>query len=187
MPTRRLFLLYGVGCFRAAWSVLDATPYRLTVEAVEAAADGQFRPNVLELRQRDDGHGYPPVRNAAEALRWAAYTNRMSGDFHACVESATRVAKYLGLAFPQAKRLFRDLYRDLLIDRSNVLFNPAWLTSTVRAVAAGVYESRDFSGLPVLADALQEAGCDDSVILDHCRTAGWHARGCWVVDAILGK
>ncbi|MBA4192544.1 MAG: hypothetical protein C0467_31640 [Planctomycetaceae bacterium] len=64
----------------------------------------------------------------------------------------------------------------------------AWLTSTVLALAAGIYESRDFSAMPILADALQEAGCGNDDILTHCRDAnGVHVRGCWVVDLILGK
>ncbi|HEY7425078.1 MAG TPA: hypothetical protein VH682_12680 [Gemmataceae bacterium] len=50
-----------------------------------------------------------------------------------------------------------------------------------------MYDSRDFTGLPILADALEEAGCTNQDILDHCRSGGEHVRGCWVVDALLGK
>jgi hypothetical protein len=50
-----------------------------------------------------------------------------------------------------------------------------------------MYGSRDFSPTPVLADALQDAGCEDAAILDHCRGDGAHVRGCWVVDLVLGK
>jgi hypothetical protein len=49
-------------------------------------------------------------------------------------------------------------------------------------------QSRDFSAMPILADALQDAGCDSAAILDHCRDANaTHVRGCWVVDLALGK
>jgi hypothetical protein len=65
--------------------------------------------------------------------------------------------------------------------------DPAWLTSTVVALARGIYDDRAFDRLPILADALQDAGCDNADVLDHCRTPGPHARGCWVVDMILGK
>ncbi|MDY3553595.1 hypothetical protein R5W24_002698 [Gemmata sp. JC717] len=41
--------------------------------------------------------------------------------------------------------------------------------------------------MPILADALQDAGCDNDDILNHCRADTVHARGCWVVDAVLGK
>ena len=50
-----------------------------------------------------------------------------------------------------------------------------------------MYDARDFTSLPVLADALEEAGCASSDILDHCRSAGPHVRGCWLVDLVLGK
>jgi hypothetical protein len=45
---------------------------------------------------------------------------------------------------------------------------------------------RDFSAMPILADALQDAGCDNDDVLNHCRGAGPHVRGCWVVDGVLG-
>jgi hypothetical protein len=63
----------------------------------------------------------------------------------------------------------------------------SWLTSTVLALAAGIYEERAFDRLPILADALQDAGCDNEDILKHCQQPGEHVRGCWVVDLLLGK
>jgi hypothetical protein len=65
--------------------------------------------------------------------------------------------------------------------------DPSWLTSTVTTLARQMYESRDFGPIPILADALQDAGCDHPDILAHCRGDGPHVRGCWVVDLILGK
>ena len=61
------------------------------------------------------------------------------------------------------------------------------MTSTVVALARGIYESRDFSAVPILADALQDAGCENADVLEHCRGEGPHVRGCWVVDLVLGK
>ena len=66
-------------------------------------------------------------------------------------------------------------------------WNPEWFSSTVRTLAANMYDTRDFSAMPILADALQDAGCEDEQVLSHCRATKPHARGCWVVDAILGK
>lgn len=69
-----------------------------------------------------------------------------------------------------------------------VMLDPQWRTSTAVALAQQMYESRDFSAMPILADALQDAGCDSEDILTHCRDANQaHVRGCWVVDAVLGK
>ena len=56
-------------------------------------------------------------------------------------------------------------------------FEPAWLTSTVVALAQGIYDGRAFDRLPILADALQDAGCVDARVLDHCRGQEPHARG----------
>jgi hypothetical protein len=67
-------------------------------------------------------------------------------------------------------------------------FHPSWRTDTAVLLARSVYESRDFGAMPILADALQDAGCDNEHILTHCRDASaTHVRGCWVVDLVLGK
>jgi hypothetical protein len=50
-----------------------------------------------------------------------------------------------------------------------------------------MYDSREFGNMPILADALQDAGCELPEVLDHCRGPGPHVRGCWVVDLVLGK
>jgi hypothetical protein len=68
-----------------------------------------------------------------------------------------------------------------------VTLPPAWRTPDVTALATAIYEERAFDRLPILADALEDAGCTDAAILDHCRGPGPHVRGCWVVDLILGK
>jgi hypothetical protein len=55
-------------------------------------------------------------------------------------------------------------------------------------LARQMYESRDFGTMLILADALQDAGCNSEDILSHCRnTNATHVRGCWVVDLVLGK
>jgi hypothetical protein len=68
-----------------------------------------------------------------------------------------------------------------------VAFDPAWRTEAAIGLAGRMYESRDFSAMPILADALEEAGCDVADVLAHCRGPGPHVRGCWVVDHVLGK
>jgi hypothetical protein len=66
-------------------------------------------------------------------------------------------------------------------------FDPDWRTSAVRRLADAMYEARDFAPMPILADALQDAGCEDAAVLAHCRGPGPHARGCWVVDLVRGS
>ncbi|VTR92139.1 Uncharacterized protein OS=uncultured bacterium PE=4 SV=1 [Gemmata massiliana] len=75
------------------------------------------------------------------------------------------------------------------------VFNPfrpvpvvsSWLTSTVLTLAEGIYQEHAFDRMPILADALQDAGCDSDGLLNHLRSDGPHVRGCWVVDTLLGK
>jgi hypothetical protein len=83
----------------------------------------------------------------------------------------------------------RSLLRDVVGNPFRpVSFDPAWRTSTAVALAQQMYDSRDFAIMPILGDALEDAGCDNHDILAHCRNPqGTHVRGCWVVDLVLGK
>jgi hypothetical protein len=64
---------------------------------------------------------------------------------------------------------------------------PEWRTTTVVSLARGIHSERAWDQMPILGDALQDAGCEDNDVLSHCRCRGPHARGCWVIDAILGR
>lgn len=69
-----------------------------------------------------------------------------------------------------------------------VEFDPVWRTDTAQTLARQMYDSRDFGAMPILADALQDAGCENEDVLNHCRDANQpHVRGCWVLDAVLGR
>jgi hypothetical protein len=71
-----------------------------------------------------------------------------------------------------------------------VRIDPAWLAwngGLIPKLAAAIFEERAFDRMPVLGDALEEAGCTDGAILGHCRWGGEHTRGCWLVDSILGR
>ena len=77
---------------------------------------------------------------------------------------------------------------DIDLDRANYwLSNGAQPTEAVAALARGVYDDRAFDRLPVLADALDDAGCANADLLAHLRGPGPHVRGCWAVDLLLGK
>jgi hypothetical protein len=84
---------------------------------------------------------------------------------------------------PLLRDVFGNPFRPVDVD-------PAWLTwngSTVVQLARAIYDDRRFEDLPILADALEEAGCTDAALLDHCRQPGEHVPGCWVLDLLLGK
>jgi hypothetical protein len=68
-----------------------------------------------------------------------------------------------------------------------ITFLDTWRSESVVALARVAYDTRNFTLLPILADALEEAGCDNADVLTHCRGDGPHVRGCWVVDGVLGR
>jgi hypothetical protein len=87
--------------------------------------------------------------------------------------------------YDQQRALLRDIFGNPF---RPVTLDPRWLTSDVVALAQGIYADRAFDRLPILADALQDAGCEQEDILTHCREPQLtHVRGCWVVDLVLGK
>jgi hypothetical protein len=59
-------------------------------------------------------------------------------------------------------------------------------TGTLPSIAHSIYDERRFADVSILPDALEDAGCSDAQILEHCREARMHARGCWAVDLGLG-
>src|SRR5262249_16173338 len=81
------------------------------------------------------------------------------------------------------REIFGNPFRSLAVDPSWV----AWQCGTVVKLAQGIYADRAFERLPVLLDALEEAGCAEAEILGHWRQGGLHLRGCWVVDLLLGE
>ncbi|MGF1581769.1 MAG: hypothetical protein ACFCD0_20760 [Gemmataceae bacterium] len=84
--------------------------------------------------------------------------------------------------------LFADFVREIWPNPCRRYATKAhWLTDDVTRIASTMYEQKNFSDMPILADALEEAGCNDQNILDHCREDRAHVRGCWVVDLLLGK
>jgi hypothetical protein len=86
-------------------------------------------------------------------------------------------------------RAMCDLFRDVFGNPFRPpTFSPSWRTETAVSLARTMYEARDFGAMPILADALQDAGCDNEDVLNHCRDPNQvHVRGCWVVDLVLDK
>jgi hypothetical protein len=110
---------------------------------------------------------------------------------------APNALRYLRPSFPlpMPPTVVADFVREIMGNPFRpVTLDPAWQTSTVVALARAAYDNRSVPAgtleparLGVLADALEEAGCDNNDILNHCRKPGVHVPGCWVVDLLLGK
>src|SRR5262249_7693113 len=83
---------------------------------------------------------------------------------------------------------FRPVLREIMGDiEKPCTFDVSWRSSTVMAIAQTIYDCKDFAALPILAEALEEAGCSDIGVVNHCRAAENHFRGCWAVDLVLTK
>jgi hypothetical protein len=95
-------------------------------------------------------------------------------------------------AFTAARTHQAELVRDIFPPPDHAVralrLEREWLTSTVLALARQMDDTGDFSAVPILADALQDAGCDNEIMLDRCRApSGIHSRGNWIVDLVLGR
>ncbi len=117
------------------------------------------------------------VRNACSARSAQYATDPNSSRATAWQDTGARQCELI-------REIFGNPFRPATI-------HPVWLTSSVREVARRIDLTCRFFELPILADALEEAGCDNPEILDHCRirppSGRKHVRGCWVVDLVLGK
>jgi hypothetical protein len=180
----RKLRLVACACCRRIWHLYILKrdqPSRRLVEIVEAVADGigsELR--LLSLWEEAQRSGYRCDRNSA-ADRTACLMTDYLGEV--MVHAASAAGDIASEQIEQC-RLMRDIFGNPF---RPVAFNPDWRTTTAIQLAKQMYDARDFSAMPILADALQDAGCDHADILDHCRGPGPHIRGCWVVDLVLEK
>jgi hypothetical protein len=205
----RKFRLFACACTRVVWDHLSEEG-RFAVEAVEEQADGLAPSRNLAdfgYRIRGGVPGLPSGKALAAAAdaarlctslepRWAARAWDKAASCLGWLATAEVPPRLLArptwdATLESARRRFCGLLRDLFLPfQPAPALDPDWLAwerGVVRHLAADLYRERDFLRLPVLGDALEDAGCRDEAILRHCRDEGEHARGCWLLDAILGK
>jgi len=186
----QLYHAYGIGTdrqlrlFRCGWwrrmPGRSSDPRLLTaVEVAERFADGLVTEMECEYaRIRVDLMS----RTSSEEIESAGAANE-------CLEPAQNHIYYTGADDPPERdaikqRLLRDIFGNPF---RPVAFDPAWRTATATSLAEAIYADRAFDRLPILADALEDAGCTSADVLEHCRQPGEHVRGCWVVDLVLAK
>jgi hypothetical protein len=109
-----------------------------------------------------------------------------------CNHAAPGFSEASRVALREEEAALAGLLHDIIgpLPFRQVRIDPSWLVwngGIVRRLAEGIYNERAFDRMPVLGDALEEAGCRDKEVLAHLRSPGPHARGCWVLDLILGK
>jgi len=188
---RKLDLL-AAACFRRIWHLLPGPKSRGVVEVLERHADGEVTTAALtaarlavwedaSLVDNPEGDKHPSeVAIAAVSMDTILDMLTTAADATGCAHEGATTGPEEKEQCVLAHEIFGNPFR-------SITFSPSWRTDTAVSLARTMYESREFGALPILADALQDAGCDSAAILDHCRGAGPHVRGCWVMDLILGK
>jgi hypothetical protein len=139
------------------------------------AAESAARAALNEARE---AAGEPAVRASLALFLKSGPGPPHPGNPSAAVLRAERVAQ-VGLV----GCVFGNPFRPVAVDPAWA----AWNAGTARRLAQAAYDERAFDRLPVLADALEEAGCSDPQLLGHLRSAWPHVRGCWAVDTVLGQ
>ncbi|MDB5312003.1 MAG: hypothetical protein JWO38_6205 [Gemmataceae bacterium] len=194
----RKLRLFACACCRRLWHLLVDERGRNGVGVAERLADGRAtRDEVKEA----EGHARRTMTsvpaNAGYNATCAVVIALSHASYHgAFLQLAADTADIAGYAVEptggQGKSAEHAAQAVLLRDISGNPFHPmtadpSWLTSAAISLAQGIYADRAFDRFPILADALQDAGCDHPDILAHCRSDGPHVRGCWVVDLVLGR
>ena len=207
-PTERKLRLLGCGCCRAVWDLFTDDRSRAAVEVVERFADGDATEAEMWAVYRESSvardlavgpDSTAPRRHRSLAGRctsWAAHvvTNvpPLPNPVPVVRDDLFEPLAQLQYARRGRVRVVRaiqaELVREVFGDPFRpVDFNPAWRTDTALTLARSMYAAREFGAMPILADALQDAGCEDAEVLAHCRGDTTHVRGCWVADLLLGK
>jgi hypothetical protein len=172
------------------------SPAQRLVEFAQACAECVPSEEQVQRVERWFGDGPLPkvcqrlLRGLTSAPNSAAAELRLVAGYHAYKITPTNTEKQSAMrqALDAEELAQCELIRDIFGNPFRpVTFNANWRTDTAVALARGMYGSRDLGAVPILADALQDAGCDSEDVLDHCRGPGPHVRGCWVVDLVLGK
>ena len=183
---RKLRLFQCAWCRRMPYPLPDPRS-RMAVETGERYVEGlvaeEERQTAWEAAQR-------VVEDAVAEQQWEQAAG--AADARRCIAIArdqiVRVRHPSSVWHSEQIRILRELLGPLPF--RSVLFSSSvlsWNDGTIRKLAEAIYEGLAFDRLPILADALEEAGCQDANILGHCRSGNEHVRGCWVVDALLGK
>jgi hypothetical protein len=189
---RRKFRLFGCHCLRRLQPLVPGDRFVRALDVAEQHFDGLATIGELKAAVAEAQEGYEVHRSDLEEPEGQTVQELdqlLKADPHAAAYGAAGAvllvpgsrsdAELQAEMMQQVRDIFGNPFRPVAFDLS-------WRTSTAVALARQMYESREFSAMPILADALQDAGCENADILGHCRGPGPHVRGCWVVDLVLG-
>jgi hypothetical protein len=209
--SERKLRLFAVACCRRIWNLIPDKPGREAVEQAERFADGVVgRQQLAKVRRTCSQRSYinrplferdnawcamiavlGSVSNNVMELEVSAMAGAMAYAGFSLIDAPDRSTTYP--AERQKLRAEEHRYQASLLREifgnpfRSVTLGPAGLTPAIKSLADAIYLERAFERMPVLGDALEEAGWNSVEVLAHCREPGEHVRGCWLVDALLGK
>jgi hypothetical protein len=182
--TARKRRLFACAC---CWHISDRLreeESRRAIEVAERFADGLADHGEREAARRAHQRLSRALTGAADRAAYQAVREILAHPFGFREQYAWRGAAEAAADSRFVRTLLHDLFGNPF---RPVALDPTWRTPQVVALAQAINQERVFDCLPVLADALEEAGCDSAELLAHCRAPGPHVRGCWLVDLVLGK
>lgn len=197
--SRRKERLCSCACCFALGDSLSNKTQRSALLASERYADGLIksatlgtwwtRMNTLTNRARPKNNRETAEVAICRAVAWACkedrFFERHNTIYTLCNSKSGLKSSVREPLRPVVAGIIRDIFGNPF---RKITFNKKWRTDTAVSLARAMYDSREFSAMPILADALQDAGCDNEDVLSHCRDANQvHVRGCWVVDVVLEK
>ena len=187
--------LFVSACCRRVWPLLTDERSRIAVEHAELFADRKTQADELKAA-RAAAHAAHELAATNELFTPAAHTaaaayyaiSNASIYYYAATNRVISASRLKQTEQKELANLLRDIFGPLTFRTLTV--EPSWLSwndGTMARLAKTIYEDRRFEDMPILADALMDAGCHNEEILNHCRRPREHVRGCWALDLILGK
>jgi hypothetical protein len=191
----RKLRLFAVACCRRVWPMMDEEGCRTAVEVAEQYADQLVaRRELRAARSAVSSLAYDLRDELGPRFLRSAAVHQVVGERISHQGRVGEIAGLIAQSVGGQRKMEREtaaqcaILRDIVSNPFRPMaVSPSWLTTNVVALAQAIYDERAFDRMPIMADALEDAGCDHADILNHCRHPSVHVRACWVVDLVLGK
>jgi hypothetical protein len=195
--SERKVRLFVVALARSLWEKIDRQDMRQAIKMAESFADGQA--TAEQLDQHKGAMFDYATGGTRDQREWLSKTKENQSIFWLVVAttySGQGLGNIVGTGSWHHGRILTEQHqpqyvRELFGNPFRLItINPNWLVwndRTVPRIAQAIYDERAFDRMPVLGDALEDAGCQNADILNHCRSDGPHVKGCWVLDLLLSR
>jgi hypothetical protein len=204
--SKRKLGLFNVACCRQLWDLIPNERIRAVIDLAERYAEDKVAYEELEAfwdaaldmeRHTIDDVILEIIGNLAAdqsgsladeiASRSVMAIGGAAADAVPATRRTDRYEDAAAAAAAEQTYLLRDIFGNPFQQKGIDPVWRLWNHGLILRLAEMIYDTRRYTDMPILADALEDAGCTAAAILDHSRGPGPHTRGCWVVDLILNK